>query len=575
MNCNKFKYGMMAAAVVLAASCTDFDDYNEAYQTGSPESQKTLWENISEREELSQFASLLEKVGYDKVLSSSRFYTVFAPENNTFDFDTYNAMDSANLVDRFVNCNVADYNYVVSAPKEQRVEVLSEKRYDLQNVTGLTFGDNNILSANIPSINGTIHITDGASYFVPNLYEYIFDQAEEDTSMYQYFSKYEQTYLDVANSVVGPIDSLGRQTYSDSVIIVRNVICDETIYAALDNEDSIYTMIYPTDHAYDAAYKRISSYFNLPSTMKYYITTADGTGEPLTLSDENGDYDKAELSDSLIRRSIVSSLALSHGNKYNYWLEETGHVSMHDPKLLDSLSTTGRGPLLSNGQEVIAQTLGEPVKVSNGYVRRVDSLALRSWDVWCPEIHVDLSRDRGYGISVSSATMNTLTLIGEGETTTYRYLDVRSSGENNSTLYFNIPNVRSAEYNIYIVFVPEFNAPLEDRRPLKFNVSVCCNTSDGGSVTLSPTASSGFAFNNLATSRENLNKIDTFFVGKVKFPYCYAGLDEDCRPNLKFAVNRNFMEQMMGTYTNNFRIADIILRPVEYDEMLKKEDEAL
>ena len=565
---------MMAAAAVLAASCTDFDDYNEAFQTGSPESQKTLWENISEKEELSQFASLLEKVGYDKVLSSSRFYTVFAPKNNTFDFDTYNAMDSANLVDRFVNCNVADYNYVVSAPQQQRVEVLSEKRFDLQNLNGVTFGDNNISEANIPCVNGTIHITDGASYFVPNVYEYIFDQAKVDTSMYQYFKKYELTYLDVANSVVGPIDSLGRQTYSDSVIIVRNIIC-ENLRAELDNEDSIYTMIYPTDHAYDAAYKRIASYFNYPSTMKYYLTSADGTGSPLTLSEENGDYDKAELSDSLVRLSIVSSLVLSHGNKYNYWLEETGKASMHDPKLLDSLSTAGFGPLLSNGQEIVAQTIGEPVHVSNGYIRRVDSLAVRPWDVWCPEIHLDLVDDRGYSTSVSSAVMTNLNVISGDEVETYRYLDVHADGTNNPIVYFNIPNVLSAEYNIYIVFMPDFSTPLVDRRPLKFNLSVCCNTADGGSVTLNPTTSSGYTFSNLATSSDNLNKIDTFYVGKVKFPYCYVGLDNDCRPNLKFSVNRNFVEQMMNTYTNSFRIADIILRPVEYDEMLTKEEEAL
>ena len=43
---------MIAAATLLAASCTDFDDYNEAYKTGSPESKKTLWENISSLSDL-------------------------------------------------------------------------------------------------------------------------------------------------------------------------------------------------------------------------------------------------------------------------------------------------------------------------------------------------------------------------------------------------------------------------------------------------------------------------------------------------------------------------------------------
>lgn len=90
---------MIAAATLLAASCTDFDDYNEAYKTGSPESKKTLWENISSRSDLTEFASLLYKVGYDKELGNTRFYTVWAPQNGTFDYATYDQMDSTSLVD--------------------------------------------------------------------------------------------------------------------------------------------------------------------------------------------------------------------------------------------------------------------------------------------------------------------------------------------------------------------------------------------------------------------------------------------------------------------------------------------
>ena len=217
----------MMAAALIAASCTDFDDYNEAYQTGGAGSNKTLWENISERENLSDFARLLSKGGYDKELSKSRFYTVWAPENGTFNFDEFNQMDSATLVQRFIKSNVADYNFVLSSSVDERVHVLNEKSFTLQNLEGCTFGGNDIVTSNIPSLNGTLHITDGAVQYMPNIYEYIFDNADTDSSIAQYLKKYEDVYLDEKNSVVGPIDSLGQQTYSDSVMVMRNVIMEQ------------------------------------------------------------------------------------------------------------------------------------------------------------------------------------------------------------------------------------------------------------------------------------------------------------------------------------------------------------
>ena len=247
---------MMAAATLLAASCTDFDDYNQAYQTGSAESNVTLWGNISSRSDLSEFASLLVKGGFDKELDKSRFYTVWAPKNGTFDFATYNQMDSATLVDRFIKSNVADFNYVLSSSFNERVHALNEKSYTFQNENGSTYDENKVVTANIPNVNGTLHITEGAAVYRPNIYEFIFDHAEDgvDTSLAVYLKKYETAYLDLENSIPGPIDTLGRQTYSDSVIIVENDMINQ-MRALIDDEDSLYTMFVPTEEAYETTYK--------------------------------------------------------------------------------------------------------------------------------------------------------------------------------------------------------------------------------------------------------------------------------------------------------------------------------
>lgn len=571
----------MAAATLLAASCTDFSDYNEAYQDGLPGSDKTLWENIEERPELSEFASLLTKVGFDKELSKSRFYTVWAPENSTFDFATYDQMDSATLVDRFIMNNVADYNYVVSSPESKRLAVLNEKVYTMQNENGITFANNDIVVPNIPSSNGTLHITQGAALYLPSIYEYIFDQKEAgvDTAVADYLEKYQNVYLDVENSVVGPIDTLGQQTYIDSVMVTINTMTTQ-LGAYIDEEDSMYTMLMPTDEAYKKAYDKIKSYYNYAKKTTYLDFDVSTSTQRTRVA--GTDYD-SELSDSITGLTIASSLFYSHGNSYNYWLDEVGRMDEHRPERLDTLASTSRD-YLSNGEEMISHTVGDLVSASNGYVRMVDTLAYRSWDLWCPEINVPIFNST-YCPARSSISAQTVQLnntnfnyaVGDYIPQYLHVTDV--TGFVSPTVYFYIPGVRSTAYNIYVVFVPS-NVQVGSTAEPKityFDFKIGYMEEDGGPVAEN---SEKFQAKYLKTDSANLAKIDTFFVGTVTFPYAYVGTDgssttEECMPYISItSLYSQWIPDQMN-YASDFRIGGIILRPVEYDEYLKKEDEAL
>lgn len=578
MKRNRFIYGMMAAAILLAASCTDFDDYNQANQTGSVESNKTLWENISSRSELSDFASLLIKGGYDKELSKSRFYTVWAPENGSFDFASYNQMDSTTLVDRFIKSNISDYNYVISGVDNERVHALNEKAFVLQNEAGMTYDDNDIITANIPSINGTLHITDGAASYRPNIYEYIFDVAEEgvDTSLAVYLKKYETVELDINNSVPGPIDTLGQQTYSDSVFITSNVIVDN-LRADLDNEDSVYTMLFPSERAYKATYDKIRGYFRYADVTRYYdISTTGISTSYSSLSDANGDYDSDYLTDSLANWFLVKDLVMTHNNGYNYWLDE---VEGHEPYVFDTLMTTTHDKL-SHAEELISYTVGDPEPMSNGYMRRVDSLALFPWEVWCPEIdlgYLELSNaylkycDNAVATPMALAYNTFNDALGDFVS---GYIDfVPRTDRARPSLYFTLPNVRSTRYNVYVVFVPanvNINS-VEEPLPFEFEAALNYTTRSDGTIGTENRPSFDFDGETFEVSGEHLARIDTFLLGEVEFPYSYAYLSDDCMPYLRIDVR----SRQSGGNTNRLRIAAIILRPVEYDEFLKKENESL
>ena len=62
---------MMAAGMLTATSCSDFDDYNETQMNAEATGNLSLWENIKQNPNLSDFKELVEKAGFDDELQGS------------------------------------------------------------------------------------------------------------------------------------------------------------------------------------------------------------------------------------------------------------------------------------------------------------------------------------------------------------------------------------------------------------------------------------------------------------------------------------------------------------------------
>ena len=86
-----FKNMLVAVAFLatgaLFTACSDWDDHYDAGKAVEGTATSTIWENISSNVNLSQFADLIRKTGYDDVLNTSQTFTVWAPLNGTFDYD--------------------------------------------------------------------------------------------------------------------------------------------------------------------------------------------------------------------------------------------------------------------------------------------------------------------------------------------------------------------------------------------------------------------------------------------------------------------------------------------------------
>ena len=564
---------MMAAGMLTATSCSDFDDYNEVQVNPEAAANLSLWENIEQNPQLSDFEELIKKAGFDDELQGSHYYTVWAPLNGTFDKSIYADMDQAALLKNFVYNHVADYNHPISGDINNKVFTLNRKTYNFTGVSGtFTFAGITLAQTNIPSTNGLMHTLDGAAMYYDNIYDYILGLGEGYESINAYFKRYETSILDEANSVKGPMVN-GLQTYVDSVMIVDNSLV-RRLGAQLQNEDSSYTVLLPTDKAWENKYNAIKPYYN-------FITNTVGQDLLGTSSSSNikqintGDIDNAYFQDSIIKRFITNTIVYSNNDTYNSFFVDGREITPTDSVRLPN------GRKYSNPADLLAYQVGEPVKMSNGWIRNVDSIAFYSWETYAPEININPQSQAGLVTAAAASSGGVSVYFGDlvnkwGDFTEtngqFRFYNIEPSGDRTKPeLHTFLPNVLSTKYKFYVVFVPGAIIG-EDNRPNQVNFTL--NYCDANGKLQKYNFSSDLKNDNPKTQKPFVNdtsKVDTMYIGEFTFPVSYYGLPENggkaIMPDLKISSPMSvFNATLLKTYTRALRIAAIIMKPVELVE---------
>lgn len=556
---------MMAASMVAATSCSDFDDYNEGPLDTSASANKTLWENIAANEQLTDFAALVKKAGFADELSRSNFYTVWAPLNGTYDATPLQQLDSVTLLKQFVENHIAKYNHRISGDVDERIMALNEKSYDFKGSGTYTFGNIAVAEPNLPSINGVMHTLNGEVAYHPNIYNYLF-QLQGIDSVAGYFKKYEHSRLDTENSVLGPVVD-GKQTYIDSVMVTTNdLFSRRELDAQLASEDSSYTMILPSDKAWNDLYSKIKSNYNYINTTIYQdvpnATSSSASGYKTQTVTVNAEY----YSDSIAKRIIAQSLIYNNNQRLNRWLEKDGAYT-------DTLVSTGY-TVITNPRELLSDTRDRE-EMSNGVVYQTDTLAFRPWEVYSPRV---FCRSVGHvwpnSVSVEQVRVDyenidqTKVDLQPGQTS-LTYISAKASGTRvKPQLDIMLNNMRSTAYNVYCVIVPP-NVDKTDTntvvRPnqLDFEVSYC-----RANGTLMATQKL-----NSQPIENDPTRVDTVYVGRITFPVCYVGLGENVAPNIKIKTHFGvFSSAAMAKYTRDLNIGAIIMVPQEYDNYYGKKD---
>lgn len=582
----------MVASLVSTTSCSDWNDWNTAQTDPTLSAGETLWENITGNQELQNFKTILETVNMQETFQSSKFYTIWAPALTDAQRDSILALDADVIKEQFVNNHIAEYNHQAAGLLEERVHTLNDKAYNfVGNGSIYTFNNVKLAQTNIPNSNGTLHILESNSPFLPNAYQAMWMTDDVD-SIANYFKQYELTYLDESQSVAGPIVN-GRQTYIDSVMVTYNSMTN-AIRASLNNEDSLYTFLLPNNDAYKKMYSAIKSLYKYKeSTQGQDVKNAASTTYTTVTGTANVDYLNT-LADSLTRRQIVNNLAYTHSNGFNTKFFVDGSLE------LDTIVSTYRRDKFSEPDKIVDEAhIVERITLSNGEAIVLDSLGFKPWETYnqenitsgttaCRTLNGSAVRK---SISLPDSSMVDLT---NGKRLSMLELTPTSAFSKPEADYY-LEDVLSGTYRMYVV-IPPASVDLTDTTTtvlpnwLEFTLNYYNGTrltdikftnerydpNDNVITTYNPTT--GAEVKTTITNTDFFNdttKVDTLYLGEVTFPYCYVGLT-DVYPNLKVTCSTRLSTLSSRGHLNAFdrtiRISAIILRPLEYDKFLKDEE---
>lgn len=541
-------------------SCSDWNDHYDANSNTTASSGATLWENITSNSNLSQFATLLKKAGFADKLNTSQVYTVWAPLNGTYEND-YNSLlntDSTTLLNEFVYNHVARFNHPASGTIKDNIMMLNAKKELFSGSTNnYAFAGVKADTVNLPSSNGIFHVINGKTTYMTNLYEYLSKRNSEIDSIGNYFKHYEHKILDTENSVPGPTVN-GEITYLDSVFIKYNSLFYLLNKAYIDEEDSSYTMIVPTNTAWNKAYNKVNSYFNyLPSFVytnraNFYSSTAN---DPKTIDIDNYKF----LKDSVTHYNMIRDLVFNNNLYANKALEK---LPLGGTLSGDSLVTTSLDIIKGDYTDIFKNATAK-TEVSNGYAWTTDSLRIKPWDSWCPIIKVEgeyssnLVSYNSYvsptGVYVNPSRQNPKV---KGKISNNIFMNLQATGTLTPEFNYRVPNVLSTTYSIYCVMVPA-NIIDTTATPMKDSIRVTLgyNAANGSENTKT--------FNPIVN---RLGMVDTVYVGEFTFPMAYKGLETSYYPYLKIrrlSSNRNYKD---GKYDKDVRIDCFLFVPKEYEE---------
>ncbi|HEV7330953.1 MAG TPA: fasciclin domain-containing protein [Flavisolibacter sp.] len=312
----KFLIGLTLSGIFFAG-CKKWDDHNAVTDAALT---KTLTQQISEDPALSKFSELLVKSGYDKVLASSKTFTVFAPTNTALaSLDAATLNDSTKL-NAFIGNHVATLNYKsTAAGTTQRIPMLNGK---YQNFLNKTIGEATIVQADKAAANGILHVIDKMLPVLSNGWDALQNNSEIPAAQKAYMLSLFRNVFDATNAVqIGVDPSTGAPVYQPGTDSIQTNLFWRNIYD-LRNEKEEYTLFVLTNAAWNSELEKYRPYTQTV-TNDADSTTAFASWAVVKDLAIQGVYDGSGNTDTLLSKfsvkvpfekaSIVKTIKTSNG----------------------------------------------------------------------------------------------------------------------------------------------------------------------------------------------------------------------------------------------------------------------
>jgi len=257
MHIRSSKWLITASLILLFSSgCKKWEDH---ITITDPNITKTVFQQISENPDLSKFTQYVISTGYDKVLNSSKTYTVFAPTNTAMATVGVDITGDTAKLNKFISNHIANQVYnTLNISGTIRVKMLNGKYL---NMFGKTMEDANITKADILASNGVVQILDKALPYLPNIWEALLTNTTIPAKQKAYLLSLYTNVFDATNAVqtgVNPVTGVPiYQAGTDSVATNQFWLNVHD----LRNESNQYTLFVLSDAAWDAEITKLKPYF--------------------------------------------------------------------------------------------------------------------------------------------------------------------------------------------------------------------------------------------------------------------------------------------------------------------------
>lgn len=490
--------GILGAAVLLGVPACSDDHFD--IESGSQSAGNTIWQNIEANPELDSLAMILKQVRvytkmddkkrtltYAELLNQPQSFTFFAPVNDTYNAKAYlDQIDQAkvlrangltqqadtieyNLGVQFAQNHLARFNFE-SNKNEQEIRLYNGKlvMYNLgeKSFNGVRF---NTDLANIPSSNGMLHCLDGESPFAFNVYEYM-GYNSELSNIYGILndpSINKRTFSESA-STAGGMNSEGNMVYIDSVYTYNNELLN-SCGAQIQNEDSMYVAVIPTNEAWKQAKEKLSKLFNYADVYKFNYSGGNIPSQAFANRYDTPNPDS--LTNYNVERSLITNMYFTPSIwAQKFKRDQTEEIAQHAMKADSLITTTGKvfynpnkgglNPLFGSGYHVNA---------SNGVVFPVTSYSIDPSYTFMQSDIINMTNTGAVGDAIigGASSKGEYTYLTEGddgnldpsidvsmlETKGYRYFGT-GSPRSQLQVFFPLPNLLSGKYRIRIQLLP-------------------------------------------------------------------------------------------------------------------------